>query len=339
MADRDCDSACAEVDFALRSRTSRGMRQTMCAVIDESCGLAGRKTCSSGLADLYKNLSGIDGSGGTAGSGSAGSGGSAGTGPAACTGGASAVAGASGGSGATAGSGGVNGTDPTEPVWRQCGPEPPPDLRGAELTLEEALTLDETVERCWRCTESVRKVLDQQRRADQPVRCATVVDTCAEDCALVRPARAVLEPASIALSLCALTTRCVEAPAPGGSQRLTRVISCTDGCPSDSDSPGSGGSGGSGAGGMCSTAGTSGANGTERDASAGEGGVGGNDGEGGMGGAPDPVVQQASCFEERVRCTSSGFVQYATLCVECARDQECSVVAERCRSKCQGDVP
>jgi hypothetical protein len=217
--------------------------------------------------------------------------------------------------------------------------ESPPVERGPELGLVDALALDETVERCWKCTERVKKAFFSDDPKDRPVRCAAVVDNCAAECALVRPAHAVLAPAAVAIALCDLSARCVDASAAGSS--LTRVISCTDGCPpplkGGSGAAGAGGgsvsAAGSGGGGMCGVAGT----GANRDAAAaGEAGSSGQAGEGGMGGAPDPVVDDTKCFDERVRCTSTSFLRYAADCIDCARAQECSLVASQCKSQCEG---
>lgn len=175
-------------------------------------------------------------------------------------------------------------------------------LKGRNLTLNESLELDATVEACWACTQSVRKTFTGGPGINRPERCAKLVDTCDATCSLVRPASLVLAPAQIALKACDLEDRCVVKEQESGmgaageppEPRLNCVLGCTDGC-----AKGGGGTGGAG------TAGKPGS---------------------------------PNCFEDRVVCNQSDSMTRAQLCLDCAGDQDCSVVATQCRVACEGEA-
>jgi hypothetical protein len=312
LENRDCDEACAEVDFARRSRTSSQMRRAMCRVIDESCAVQGASVCEAALGRLYQDCSGIGGCSATAGGGATSNAGSSGAG----AGGASATSGASGG--------GLAGAAP------ECSDETTnaadaPTVTAPDdcvaLDLSRALSLDATVHECWKCTESVRKSFAGNDPEGRPQRCAAVVDNCLASCNLVRPANAVLTPAAAALSLCSLSTRCKSSPTEDGRNFESTLIHCTGGSGAAAGASGQGGNGGGGAGGGGAPA---------------EGGLGG---EGGAAGETNsnPVEAHTSCFDDRARCTSLDFVARASLCETCARGQDCSYVFRECRRYCEVD--
>jgi hypothetical protein len=258
LSDRDCDASCKEVWFALRSRTSQAMRVLLCNIIDESCGMEGATSCRDGLCDLYKNFSGIGDPG-------------------------------------AEGLGGAAGT--AQPASTSCAAPPSAEQgEGKPLSLDEALELDATVEKCFACAQSVRKSFAGSRPEDRPQRCDALVDNCLAACALVRPANAVLAPAAAALALCELSARCSELPP---------LIECSNECEAPPVS---------------------------------EGGNGGAGGEAGAAGAPveKAVSDFATCFRDRLQCRDEVFLSAATLCIDCARDDECSVVGSQCAPLCYG---
>jgi hypothetical protein len=269
LMERDCDTACSEVDYALRSRTSIGMRKDMCDVIDSSCGrvLAGSNgavmasRCALALDALYYDLSGLAGAGSVA---------------------------------------------PAEARTCEEATEPNGVDAGVPLTIEEALELDATVETCWKCTQSVKASFAKaERRVD---RCDALVDSCMAACELVRPASAVLTDAAAALALCDLSARCYDIPGADSSA-------------------GSGGEGGSAS------------EPKELITCGAECGADGTLATGAGGAAADPSDVLAECFDERVSCRDTAFQTRAALCVDCARNQECSYVYEQCQVYCGGGSP
>jgi hypothetical protein len=66
LAERDCDNACAEIDYALRTRTTKAMREAMCGIVDKTCGVEERESCAAALPHLYFDLSGLQNQAGEA---------------------------------------------------------------------------------------------------------------------------------------------------------------------------------------------------------------------------------------------------------------------------------
>ncbi len=63
MAERDCDSACKGISYALRARTSAQMREEMCQLVDQSCGGPNPISCAHSLSSLYYDLSAVPSTG------------------------------------------------------------------------------------------------------------------------------------------------------------------------------------------------------------------------------------------------------------------------------------